>query len=119
MSNGYPTILREGVLTYIDDGHRISETSRVFKISRPTIMKWVSLRAEGDYGLKERPARRYRKIKESELKEYVKNHPDSYLKDIGRVFGVSSTAIIKAFRRFGITLKKRSRAIRKETANNG
>lgn len=107
-----------GTIPYIDNGHSKSETSRVFKISRPTINQWIGLRQQGDYSLKPRTSRRFRKIKEDELRSYIKAHPDAYLKDIGKALGVSANSIWHAVRRFGITLKKRSRVIKKEIKKN-
>lgn len=118
MSNGHPTVLRERVLNYVDIGHSKSETGRVFKVSRPTINKWIHLREQGDYSLKPRTSRRLRKIKEEELRAYIKAHPDAYLNEIGKALGVSANSIWHAVRRFGITLKKRSRGIKKEIIKN-
>ena len=49
----------------------------------------------------------FKKLDPEKLIAYVEEHPDAYLKEIGDVFGCSDTAVLKAFRRLGITRKKR------------
>ena len=46
------------------------------------------------------------KIDKEKLKDYIKNHPDNYLREIAKVFGTSITAISKACKRLKITRKK-------------
>ena len=42
-------------------------------------------------------------------------HPDAYLKEIGEVFGCSDVAVLYAFKRLGITRKKRLNATKNKT----
>ena len=48
----------------------------------------------------------WRKIDPKKLKEYLKQYPDAYLKEIADEFGCSDVAIIKALRRLKISRKK-------------
>ena len=113
MSNGYSNDLRDRVLAYKDAKHTQAETCEVFGISRATLNAWLKLRREtGSAHLRPRPKQhRSRKIDEQALKTYIQAHPDAYLHEIGTEFGVSGPAIGYACRRFGITRKKRSRAM--------
>ena len=108
MPNGYSNDLRERVLSYYDDGHTQNETCEVFDIGRRTLNRWLKLRRDtGSAHLRPRPARRRSaKIEEPKLREYIKMHPDAYLREIAEVFGVTDVAILYACRRFGITRKK-------------
>jgi len=116
MTNGYSNDLRDKVLAYKDDHHTQQETCDVFGIARSTLNEWLGLRRkEGSAHLKPRPKRRRtRKIDEQALKAYIAEHPDAYLREIGGHFGVSARAIGYACERYGITRKKRRRAIGSE-----
>ena len=103
----YPIIYRKRVIEYRQEGNTLEETSKVFKVAISTIQRWEKqLKEKGD--VKNKPLNRsFKKIEPEELKKYVKNHPDAYIKEIAEVFKCSTTAIIKAFKRLGITRKKR------------
>lgn len=110
----YPVIYRKRVIEYREEGDTLRETGKIFKVSISTIRKWESqLKEEGD--LENKPLNRtYKKVDPEKLKDYINEHPDAYLKEIAEVFNCSTTAIIKAFKRLGITRKKRLRSIRNE-----
>ena len=62
--------------------------------------------------LKDQPLHRtFKKLDPEKLTAYVSEHPDAYLKEIGEAFDCSGTAVRKAFKRHGITRKKRPNAI--------
>ena len=116
MTNGYSNDLRDKVLAYKDAQHTQRETCEVFGISRSTLNEWLRLRREtGSAHLKPRPTkRRNRKIDEQALNDYLADYPDAYLYEIGAHFGVTARAIGYACERYGITRKKRQRAIESE-----
>ena len=103
----YPVKYRERVIEYRKEGHTLEQTKEVFKVAISTIRKWErQLKEEGD--LENKPLNRsFKKIDPEKLKAYVNEHPDAYLKEFAKEFNCSTTAIIKAFKRLGITRKKR------------
>jgi len=104
----YSEDFRKRVLEYMEEGHSWEETRLTFKISNTAISNWrKNYKETGE--VKDAPPRRkaYRKLNPEKLMEYIKEHPDAYQKEIGAAFGCSDTAVRKAFKRLGITRKKR------------
>lgn len=48
-----------------------------------------------------------KKLPPDELREYVENHPDAYLSEIGEHFDCTGEAVRQALKSMGITRKKR------------
>lgn len=71
-----------------------------------TIQKWKKqLEVEGN--LKNKPLNRgFKKINPEKLQEYIKKHPDAYLKEIAQEFNCSDMAVHYALKRLKITRKK-------------
>lgn len=108
----YPVIFRKRTIEYRQEGHTLKETSEAFKVAVCTIEKWEKqLKERGNLEKKElnRP---HKKIDPEKLKAYVEEHPDAYQREIAEEFGCSATAIQKAFKRLGITRKKRQHTTR-------
>lgn len=94
------------------DKYSFETAAEIFGVSKTSILNWQNLLKEQG-SLDKRPInRKFKKIDPDELRKYVEEHPDAYLKDMALVFNCSSTAIGKALKRLGITRKKRSRAIK-------
>lgn len=109
MGNFYSVDLRERVLSFVDEGGAKVEACKLFKIGHNTLYLWIRQRKErGTIEPKIRGKYKTRKIEESQLREYVKAHADATLSEMAEIFSVSSVAIWKALRRFGITYKKKS-----------
>lgn len=90
----------------MDAGHSQRETRATFHISMTAINSWRQ-KYKKSGSVKDNPRqRRAKKIEAAKLKAYVESHPDAYLKEIGKEFGCSDTAVRKAFKRLGITRKK-------------
>ena len=93
-------------MEYWNDGHSKAETAAVFKVSHFTLQLWKSqLKETGELGAKKR-CETWRKIDPDRLKAYLKEHPDSYLKEIAEEFSCSEVAIFKALKRLKISRKK-------------
>jgi len=102
----YTVDLRQKVMSFIDEGNTIEETSRIFKVGKSTISKWKKLRLESG-SLNNRPLNiGFKKIDPELLKKYVEEHPDAYLKEMAVQFGCSDVGIIKPLRKLKITRKK-------------
>ena len=104
--------LREAAVIYQKEGHTYDETAKVFGIVKSTVHRWVKQYEEtGD--LSNKPLNRsFKKIDPEKLKAYVAEHPDDTQKEVALVFGCCNQAISKAYRRLGITRKKRHYAIK-------
>ena len=95
------------VIEYLGKGHTQKSAAEVFGIGTTTIKTWRKLFKEGtlfDVTIRKRAPK---KLAPDLLRAYVSSHPDAYLSEIASVFGCSSTAVWKMFKKLGITRKKR------------
>lgn len=99
--------LREAAVRYQKEGHTYEETAKVFGVVKSTVHRRVKQYEEtGD--LSDKPVKRgYKKINPEKLKTYVAEHPDDTQEEVALVFGCCPQAISKAYKRLGITRKKR------------
>ena len=108
----YSEDFRKRVMEYLDEGHTWSQAQDAFKISTTALNSWRQKYKEtGECKDSALLPRKAKKLDAEKLRAYVKEHPDAYLKEIGEAFGCSDTAVRKAFRRLGITRKKRQSGI--------
>lgn len=99
------------VIGYILSGHTQREARDTFRISLSAINRWHQLYTQTGKLEDKKPCRSYKKLNPVKLQDYVKEHPDAYLKEIGEAFGCTESSVRKAFRRLGITRKKRRSGI--------
>lgn len=104
--------LREAAVAYQKEGHTYEETAKVFGVVKSTVHRWVKQYEEtGD--LSDKPLNRgFKKIDPEKLRAYVAEHPDDTQEEVSVVFGCCPQAVSKAYRRLGITRKKRRSAIK-------
>ncbi len=107
MGYGYSVELKKRVLAYLEAGHGgKAEAAKVFKVDRKSVYNWLAESKEcGGVSAPRRGARK-RKLEKSELLEYIGSHPDAYLREIARHFGVAQSSLFAACQRWGITRKK-------------
>jgi Transposase and inactivated derivatives len=111
----YSIDLRKKVIEYLGRGNSQRQAQQVFGICLVTINQWHrQYQDTGSLGTNY-PCRRRRKLDLEKLISYVKEHPDAYLQEIGDAFGCSNVAVFNAFKRLGITRKKRRNATRNKT----
>jgi transposase len=103
----YSTDYRKRTLEYRSEGHTLAETKATFKVSISTVRSWEQLNKEQGTPAKRKLHRSFKKLDPEKLKTYVENHPDAYQAEIAEAFGCTESAIRKAFKRLGITRKKR------------
>jgi Transposase and inactivated derivatives len=103
----YSIDLRKKVIEYLASGHSQREAREVFNISLAAINRWHQLYIQTGKLEDKKPCRSFKKLDPVKLQAYVQEHPDAYLKEIGEVFGCTGSSVRKAFRRLGITRKKR------------
>jgi len=102
----YDIKYRRRAIDHLAEGNTVRATSVIFQVSTSTLERWKSqLKETGGLAPKKR-REAWRKIDPAKLKDYIKQHPDAYLKEIAKEFGCSDVAILKAFRRLKITRKK-------------
>lgn len=110
----YSTDYRKRALSMVSGGKKISEVCLILGICRATIYRWQSQLSKSGT-LADKPQKSYfRKLDPQELLEYVEKHPGKMRKDYAHHFNVSPSSIGDAFKRLGITRKKRLIAIRNE-----
>jgi transposase len=103
----YSVDLRKKVIEYLSSGHSQREARDVFHISLSAINKWHQQYKQTGKLEDKKPSRSYKKLEPVKLEEYVRDHPDAYLQEIGEAFGCVESSVRKALRRLGITRKKR------------
>jgi len=111
----YPEVLRKKVVSYVEEGRGTAvEASKLYQVSFKSVYNWIKQKREkGSLKPNKPSSTRRRKINKEDLKKYVQEHPDHYLREIAVVFNVSSGAIFKALKNMQITLKKNSTLQRK------
>ena len=113
----YSTDLRLRVVEYVEKGGSPKDASSIFRVSLRVIWMWIRRKNEGNLAPKKRKCTP-RKIDYDHLKEFIKNNPDAYLREIAHHCGVTIQAIFYACKRLKITLKKRPHSTRKEMKKN-
>lgn len=113
--NYHPEALRKRVVSYVEEGNGTAvEASKLYKVSFKSVYNWIKQKREKGSLKPNKPSpTRRRKINKEDLKKYVQEHPDHYLREIARVFEVSNGAIFKALKGMKITFKKNSTLQRK------
>jgi transposase len=112
MARAYSYDLRLKVMNFVDKGKTIKEASRVFLISRKTIMEWKRIKKEsGDFKAKTGYQTGHRRvIKDIEkFKEFVKQNYDKSGAEMARLWDqkVSPTTITRLLNKLGYTYKKK------------
>ena len=113
----YSKEFKERVIKYrIEKHHTIEGTSKTYEIGTTTVKRWVkeyqingSIRSEYDSS-----TRKYKKINPEELKKYIKENNDKYLKEIAEIFSCSIAGIKYVMKKLKITRKKRQKVTEKE-----
>lgn len=81
----YEIAFRKRVIQYLEVGHSVSETGKLFGISVWTIRIWQKRQKAGCIEDSVRH-RNFKKIDPIKLEEYVLEHPDAYLSELVEVF---------------------------------
>ena len=103
----YDKEFKERVLSHLESGHTQKSTSSLFGIGETTIKRWRKQVSTG-VGLETKIRRRQpKKIDSERLLAYIAANPDAYESEIAAEFGCVRSAVQKAFKRLGITRKKR------------
>lgn len=107
MSNAYSVDLRERAVAYVLNGGQRTTACQIFQIGRDTLYRWLrQYQTEGALAPKARGKYASRKLDDAVVAQYIAEHPDATLEELGAHFAVSAVAIWKACRRLQITRKK-------------
>ena len=99
----YQTPHRIAVLSFIENGGSKVEAARIFKVSRETIYRWLSL---DDIAPKPPAKTRHRKIDKGALRAHVRQYPDMFLRERAAHFDVKMSSMSIALRKMGIVKKR-------------
>jgi len=99
----YHTPHRIAVLSFIENGGSKVEATRIFKVSRETIYRWLRLE---DVAPKPPPKTRHRKIDKAALRRHVEEYPDLFLRERAACFGVAISSMSLALSKMKIRKKK-------------
>lgn len=102
----YSTDYRKAAIDYKHSGHTFKELKKVFKITPRTFYKWLN-NEETSGNVKAKIKRtRKRKIDSDALIKAVEEKPDSYLRELAKLFNCSTVAIHNRLVKLGYTYKK-------------
>lgn len=111
MATAYSQDLRVRALGLIEEGMPISQVSRLLKISRPTLYRWIEqFESQGSTTpIKSVPPRKESKIKDWEkFREMVDKNGDKTQKELAQIWGnISQQAISRGLKKLGYTRKKK------------
>ena len=103
----YSVDFREAALAFKQKGHTIKQVCETFNITRGTYQNWtVQKRKNGNLKPKKHGPRK-RKIDPNQLEQYVKEHPDAYLKEMAKHFNCKPSSMHNALVKQKITRKKK------------
>ena len=104
--NAYSLDLRKLVVAFVEEGHSQAEAARQFKLHPGTVSKWIKLKNTTG-SLEAIPVPRSpHKLPLDALEEYVKEHPDAFLREIAAHFNCGKDAVARALKKLGFTRKK-------------
>lgn len=108
----YSYDLRVKVMQFLDTKKTIKEASKLFRISRKTIMEWKKLRkASGDVKSKEGYRKGHSHIFKDlvRFKEFIKDNPNKSAVELAKLWDkpVSASTILRALNKLGYSFKKK------------
>ena len=103
---------RKRVLAYVEEGHTRQETAKLFNISTNTLYTWEKQQREQGHLERKKRVAKSRKIPLDQLKNFVEENPDAFLREIAEHFSCSIPSVWAALKQANLTLKKRRLAIK-------
>jgi transposase len=105
----YSEDYRRRTVEYRREGHTLEEVYAAFKIYPGTIRDWEARMDGGSLKPSYSETRSPRKLPPDALIQYIEEHPDAFLSEIGDYFQCSAEAVRKALKKHKITRKKKRR----------
>ena len=103
----YSEDYRKRAIEYYYEGHTQAEVFETFRVYPRTIRDWETRMMAGSLKASYPKTRKPRKLLPSELVNYLNEHPDAFLSEIGEYFHCSAEGVRKALKKLKITRKKR------------
>jgi transposase len=103
----YSIDYRRRTIEYYHEGHTQEEVSGIFNVCPKTIRDWEARNKTGSLKPNYPKTRKPRKLPPNELSQYINEHPEAFLEEIGEYFNCSAEAVRKALKKLKITRKKR------------
>lgn len=105
-------------MNFVKDGGSKLKASKVFKLARETVNKWVSLNQQGIL-FKIIPRKPNSPLNQSDVVdkvlEYIDNNPDAYDIEIAKQFNSSKSSVQRFRMQHGYTIKKNKKDTKKQT----
>jgi len=101
----YALDLRERVIKFIRRGGSKVEAAKRFSLARSSVYRYLEAAQTGSLAPKTSWGH-WRKLDPQKLQAHVQRQPDTTLKELQAVFGVSHHALWVRLRQLGFTLKK-------------
>jgi len=111
MAKPYSIDLRERVLKYLEQFPDRNKASHLFQVGRATIFRWLYRKKKEGHVKPLKRKYAFKRIDDLALTKHIEAHPDQFLSEIAKNFGVTPQSIFYALRRLKITRKKRPRSI--------
>lgn len=109
MANFYSLDLRKRVTDYVLAGNQIAAASRLFKVGRKTIYRWLHLlKMQGHLNPKQTTSRSGYKINHDAVSNHFVHSADATLQEVADAFSTCPSAIWYICQKQKITRKKRS-----------
>lgn len=108
----YSLDLREKALKYLETVGNRQKVVEAFNITLRTLERWIRRKRDNCLAPKQRISSPS-KIDDQELRLFIEEHPDAYLREIAKHFGTTLQAVFYACKRLKISLKKRPHSMKK------
>jgi transposase len=114
----YSLDLRKKVILHLESGCSQASAAKIFGIGERTIRRWVS-RKQNTGSIERLPhgGGFPSKVNACEFNQFVLDHPDKTLKEMGEVFGISHQSAAYNLRKHGYVHKKKRFVTPKEKKN--
>ena len=111
----YSVDLRERVIFYIQSGNNRANASKVFNVGISTVRNWIQLYQEtGSLSPRPHGGGFQSKVDADEFQDYIDNHPNKTLHEIGDHFNISHEGAAYNLRKHAYVHKKNSFVLRKK-----
>ncbi|MDR2681934.1 MAG: transposase [Holosporaceae bacterium] len=114
----YSKDLREKVMEYIDQYYPQSYVAKLFNISTKTVWNWIKLRKDTGSLKPKSSTRGAVKLKEDELRQYLKDHPHVCLREIALHFNCRPSSVHSRLNHLGIKYKRKHTSWRRKSKRN-
>lgn len=115
----YSEDLRKKALNCVTNGMHKAEVSKFLSISRRTLDRWIKQKRELGHLRPQKLIHKVFKIDPEVLKTAISQNSDLYQKDLAKELNVSQSGICRAFKRLGITRKKRPKSTKSVVKKKG